>query len=501
MAQQNRVVPSIRLQNGPFQLSNDNGSNRLMNDYVTEGLMIGGTPVLVYKLLGIHEQKELLPLHGTPIAHGEYPEFPVENVFQDDETEWHSVKRMCVRDPNTYIGYDFGPIKLPNTDIDKYAIHSETKYHVTSVYLQQGALAKNRITKARIERSDDGNNWFGVAILNIIDDDQPHWIDIKQSAPSRYWRIVPTQYNSDELWIVKKLSFSEYTKTNITNIQDEMGFMENRDRSYSTDPINMKAYYSLIDVTTDLGYMGIDLKNQYQFRFGFDMTVQQLNRPIVIGDILDVLCEVQYDTQMNPVKKYLEVTDVGWDSGSFTPGWQPTIYSVVAQPMIASQETMDIVGDLNNDFFDSLDAFNTTPMKASKKIRAEADTEVPEVGGSYNDTVIIPDEIIERGLAAGYNLKPLNPNPKEYLLEDAMPPNGLPYTEGDTYPTSPSNRDYHRLTYSSVADPIPTRLYQYSAAKQRWIFMEEDKRMRSNSKKPTVDKFLDGVDITKLGKK
>lgn len=496
-----RVVSPIIHQNSPFQMFDEQLSNKLMNDYVTEGLMIGGTNVLVYKLLGIHEQKELLPLDGTPITNSEYPEFPVANVFQDDDTEWHAVGKCGVRNPGTYIGYDFGPIKIQGTDIDKYAIHSEVKYHVTSIYMQQGTLAKNRITKARVERSDDGVTWSGVSLLTLIDDDLPHWIDIRQSAPARYWRIVPTTYNSaTDLWIVKRLSFSEYTKTAITNIQDEMGFLENRDRSYSTDPITMKAYYNLIDVTTDLSQFGIDLKNQYNFKFGFDMTVQHLNRPIVIGDVLDVLCEVQFDTQLNPVRKYLEVTDVAWDSASFTPGWQPTLYSVTAQPMIASQETMDIVGDLNNDFFDSIETFNTTALKSSKRIRAEANTEVPEVGGSYNDTQIITSDVIERGLAAGYNLAPLNPNPKDYLQEDAMPPNGLPYTEGDTYPENPKNRDYHRLTYSNVNDPIPPRLYQYSTTKGRWIFMEEDKRLRGNSKKPSIDPFTRGIDVTKLGK-
>jgi hypothetical protein len=498
----NRIIPPMIQQNGAFQLFNEPLSDKLMNEYVTEGLMIGGTNVLIYKLLGIHEQKDLLPLDGTVIANGEYPEFPASNVFQDDPCEWRSIKKCGKRDPNTYIGYDFGPIKIKDTDINKYAIHTEVKYHVTSVYIQQGELPKNRIIKARVENSENGINWKGIALLTIPNDADAHWLDIKQSYPARFWRIVPIQYvgTEDDLWIIKKLSFSEYTKTHISNIQDDMAFLENRDRSYSIDPIVIKAFYNQVDVMTEFSAMGLNLNNQYNFKMGFNMVVQRLKRPIVIGDIIDVLCEVQYDTNLTPVKKYLEVTDVTWDSGGFTPGWQPTLYSITAQPMIASQETMDLMGDLNNDFFDSIgESFNTTALKSSKKIKAEANTLVPEVGGSFNDAKQIDAETIRKGARFGANYS--SSNPYEYFQEDAMPPNGLPYTEGDDYPKNPKNKDYHRLTYSTLEDPIPPRLYRYSSAKQRWIFMEEDKRMRSNSKKPTISNYEDnGVDITKIGR-
>ena len=82
-----------------------------------------------------------------------------------------------------------------------------------------------------------------------------------------------------------------------------------------------------------------------------------------------------------------------------------------------------------------------------------------------------------------------------------MPPNNAPYTEGDEYPKSPSNGDYHRLTYSKLDDPIPPRLYQYSTIKNRWIFLESDKRFASNSKKPQLEQYLNsGIDITKIVK-
>lgn len=217
---------------------------------------------------------------------------------------------------------------------------------------------------------------------------------------------------------------------------------------------------------------------------------------------MEIPCEVQYDINMNPVRKYLEITDVGWDSSGFTPGWQSTLYSVIAKPMIASQETMDIVGDLNNDFFENvIDTYNSTALKASNNIKAQANTNVPEVGANINDTVTIPDNIIQNAANFGVNLNILNPDPNGYGLEDAMPPNNAPYTEGDEYPKNPKNGDYHRLTYSKLDDPIPPRLYQFSTVKNRWIFLESDKRFAANSKKPQLSEYLkSGTDITKIVK-
>jgi hypothetical protein len=493
-----RTVPDPVHTNGTFQLFNDRQSNTTLNNYVSEGLNIGGCPINVFKLQGIYSQKSLNELNGNVISSGEYPEFPASNITKNDCSEWHSTKYCGKRNLNTYIGFDFGPIEL-DPAINKYAIDTEKKYHITSIFIQQGDEFRNRITKARVEASDNGLEWKGISLFSLPDDNQEHLIDIKQSHPARYWRVVPISYNTeDDIWVVKKLSFSEYTKTDIQNIQDFI-LLENRDRSYQTSPIIVKAYYDNQEVQTEFSMFGMQLNNQFTFKFGFNLTIQNLKRPIIIGDILEVVPETQYDINLNPVKKYLEVTDVSWTAGGFTPGWEPTLYTVIAQPMLASQETMDIVGDLNNDFFDSIsDGFNTTALKADKNIRAESNTVVPEAGGSLNDIQIIPESIIQNGVKHGVNYNKLNPSSYDYLQEDAMPPNGLPYTEGDKYPENPKNKDYHRLTYSMLDEPVAPRLYQYSEKKKRWIYLETDRRFESNFKKPQQIEFDNGANPAEL---
>jgi hypothetical protein len=144
--------------------------------------------------------------------------------------------------------------------------------------------------------------------------------------------------------------------------------------------------------------------------------------------------------------------------------------------------------------------FNTSALKSSDKIKAEYNTMVPEIGANHNDTQEISPDTVLNGLKYGVNLNKLNIDNKSYLVEDGMPPNGLPYTEGSKYPENPSNGDYHRLTYEFLKDPIAPKLFQYSSKKSRWIYLETDKRISSNSKKPFVSEYINGVDASKIGK-
>ena len=87
-------------------------------------------------------------------------------------------------------------------------------------------------------------------------------------------------------------------------------------------------------------------------------------------------------------------------------------------------------------------------------------------------------------------LQKIGQNPVGFHTEDAMPPNNAPFTEGDAYPPSPVNFDYHRLTYENINSDVPARLYRYSTSKGRWIFLEKDRRAQFNAGKPILQEFL-----------
>lgn len=474
-----------------------------IDSLVNEALAIAGADLHVFKLLGVHEQGLLQDLtgDGNPISGGDSPTYSVSNAFNATATEWHSLQKGSDILASAYLGYDFGIIKLDNGRA-RYGIDTSIRHHITTIKIKQSADATKRVTKARIERSEDGQQWYGVAIIDLPDNGNLNTISFKHSTHMRYWRIRPVTFNGgvNDYWGIIALQLIDFDSTSLNNIQDKI-FLENRDRDYMGESINLKGYYDLIDVQSELTRFGIELPSQtYSMQINFNSCVALLGRPIVIGDIIELPSETQYTSTLQPIKKFLEVTDVTWSVTGYTPGWVPTLLRVTTQPVLATQETQDIFGDLAPKV-DSSGLFNIDdgnhPMyqdhsAISQEIQQQAITNVPEHGIDGKGAVhqFTPEEL-QTADANGYPMvRKLGLNNKALYVEDAMPPNGLPYTEADIFPTSPTNGDYHRLTYTGLAHDIPPRLYRFSSVKNRWIYLETDKRQVYNREYPILREFV-----------
>jgi hypothetical protein len=493
----------------PWQLSKSNDAC-IINEYNNQALNIAGADMVVYKLLGIHEQEKLVDATGLgkPLSSGDRPLFPVSNAFDKYQSEWRSVQKGAGVVASAYIGYDFGEIKTSDRTRNMYGNNTSIFKHITAISIKQSPLSQNRITKARIERSDDNLKWYGTAIITLPDDDCLNTLLFdRHSFLSRYWRIRPLDFNGGEIdyWGVVALQLHHnYIATNTNNIQD-LVFLENRDRDYADEPMVLKCYYDLVDITTELSKFGIELPSQsFYITINFSACVANLGRPIIIGDIIELPSEAQYNTMMQPIKKWLEVIDVGWSTEGFTPGWKPTLLKVVAQPAFASQETQDIFGDLSESFVDSLGLMNTSPgnnpnyqdyLDVNGTITNLAKEMVPELGTEASSHIREweqheIDSFKAQTPEGSDSLQKIGLNRAGLYAEDAMPPNNLPYTEGDGYPPNPKNGDYHRLTYSTLDIQVAPRLYRYSGAKSRWIYLETDRRLEFNADKPKLEEFL-----------
>lgn len=491
----------------PFQLTRNNDSC-FVDSVVQESLNIGGADIHVFKLLGVHEQGQLVDLigNGTPISGGNASNFPASQAFDTFVTQWRTSQTGSNVTLTSYIGYDFGEIKL-ETNRQRYGIDTSVRHNIATIKIAQGPNSENRITKARVERSSDGITWYGASIITLPDDDNLNTIKFKHTVSSRYWRLRPIDFNGsvNDRWVVQALQLMDYDETSIDDIQDDI-FLENRDREYALESITIKGTYDLIDIQTELSRFGIELPNQqYYIHVSFNASVASVGRPIVIGDIFEIPSETQYSATMEPIKKYLEVTDVGWSTDGYTPGWQPTMQRIIAQPMIASQETQDIFG-----------GFNSTPdasglvgiddgnhpifqdiSNISKSIEAEALTETPERGIDPLDVHTFTAEEIQSAVDQGLpNLSKIGANSRGLYVEDGLPPNGEEYSEGDIFPEISKDGDYHRLTYTGLSEDISPRLYRYSLAKNRWIYLETDKRDQYNQTKPILQQFLSYQDKT-----
>lgn len=477
-----------------------------------EQLLIAGANINLYKLLGIHEQTKLIDIaeNGNAISGGDAPGFPAKNAFTSLQTEWRSKQTGVDVLTHAYIGYDFGELKII-TGRSRYGVDANVRQHITTIKIKQSKDPFARATKVRIERSDNGKQWFGVAVVDLPNDENLNTVHFKHSVPSRFWRLRPLVFTgaSDlcKSWGVLALELSDFSKTNEDNIQDKI-FMENRDRDYAEQPITLKGYYELVDTVSDLTKFGIDIGMlEYRIRVNFNATVLKLGRPIIIGDIIELPSEVQYTPQLRSVNRYLEVTDVTWDTTTYTPGWQPLMLLVTAKPAYASQETQDIFGDLSRSvdesgLFDSDDGNNekyqdTTAVEQTIKADALTNQKGKRIGvperGSEGSNVVREFEQKELEQAANVGIKNLNKigfNRTGLYVEDALPQNNAPFTVGPDFPTNPKDGDYHRLEYAGLSKDVPARLYRWSSTKGRWIYLETDRRAQFNQQKAILDEYL-----------
>jgi hypothetical protein len=467
---------------------NEGGDGCFIEGLVAESLKISGAPINVHKLLGIHEQTKLVDStgDGSSMASSYLGNFPPFNAFNATQTEWRSAETGSDVVASAYIGYDFGPIRMENGRL-QYGIETYVKKTISSLRIVQGCNKENRATKIRVERSHEGTKWFGVALLNVIDCDGVVTLNFNETVPSRFWRIRPVAFNGgpNDYWTVKSLQLSEFQKTDIKNIEDII-YLENRDRSYQTEPVVLKGSYTPPDrqsINSKFGFM-FD-SDTYYVEVSFKEMVRAIGRPIVIGDIIELPSEVQYNVDLTGKKAYFEVNDTSWSSSSYTPQWKPTLFKITMKPAFASQETQDIMGPVER-MMDNTGLFNIDNGKnakyqdysdSSQAVKAQANTNVPENGIDLSHQQKLSPELIQWGKDNGKDMSIYDRSKSPYG-QDAMPPNGEKYTEGDVLPDNNKEADYHRLTYKYLpgGNTIPARLYVWNKQKGTWRYIQKDKR-------------------------
>jgi hypothetical protein len=106
--------------------------------------------------------------------------------------------------------------------------------------------------------------------------------------------------------------------------------------------------------------------------------------------------------------------------------------------------------------YDTTKLYTLQQTEDGKSELVSADTTLDD---ATIDTVTA-DTVYQSAEANGY---------KGYLIEDGIPPNGAPFTQGIAFPLGPAEGQFHLRT-----DYKPTRLFRY--AKGRWSKVEDDVR-------------------------
>lgn len=342
--------------------------------------------------------------------------------------------------------------------------------------------------------------WYRVDVVNLPDLPTAT-ISIKPSAPSRYWRLVPTVFVGDvgDPWRVETLQLFDYQATSLDNIQDTL-WMENRDRDYARASIQLKASYQPFDGMSDLSKFGFQIAEVYTFTVSFAKMVMQLGRPIVVGDIIELPPELQYDHNLRPVRKFLEVSDVGWSAEGFTTGWKGILYKFTAQQLLPGQEHRDLLGTVDTQkyviddgsFFDGIEQIQTAPLTVTEANQAEAQKAVPEKGTNVREYASGTNRFQQPGSYDG-----VGP-----YVEDGLPPDGAPYETGFKLPDVAGQADgaFFRLEYDPKLN-IAARLYKFSSVKNAWLYVETDRRNQRSAHKPSELAILNLQDQRSLTSK
>ena len=309
---------------------------------------------------------------------------------------------------------------------------------------------------------------------------------------------MPTVFvgGTTDSWVVDKLELFDFQTTRLDNIQDTF-WMENRDRDYANTSIQLKAAYTPFDGMSDLSKFGFQIADIYTFTISFAEMVRALGRPIVVGDIIEVPAELQYDHNLKPVRKFLEVNDVAWSAEGYTTGWKPIMYRVTAQHLIPGQEHRDILGTVDTQkyvvddgsFFEGIEQIQTAPLTVTEANQAEAEQKVPEKGTNVREQASGMDMARRPGTYDG----------RGKYVEDGLPPDGQPYETGFKLPDVAGQTDgtFFRLEYPPEMK-IAARLYKFSSVKNKWIYVETDRRGDRSAHKPSQRAIMDLADKRSL---
>lgn len=309
---------------------------------------------------------------------------------------------------------------------------------------------------------------------------------------------------------------SPTTPTN-TNPIPELGiqdllFMENRDRHYSSDVYICRAIYQMQDLDFNLSQFGIFLQNDTVFihvhlRSSYDL----IGRKIMAGDVLELphlKDEYALDNAVVALKRFYVVQDVTRPVAGFSPTWYPHLLRLKCTPMVDSQEFAEIfdkkvvddsTGIETNDTIRDLLSTVNNAIAVNEAVIAQAEADAPRSGYDTTPFFVVPlndegrvniedasdtdvDITHEGAIDASVVLRsPDHEYYVGYMTEDGTPPNGAPYSFGVEWPSNAALGQFHLRT-----DFFPNRLFRFDGS--HWLKFEDNVRM------DLTNKPVDGTD-------
>jgi len=281
-------------------------------------------------------------------------------------------------------------------------------------------------------------------------------------------------------------------------IQDLI-FMENRDRHYDPDVYIIRGIYDMQDIDFNLSQFGMFLQNDTIFiNFHLRSHFDALGRKIMPGDVIELphqKDEYALDDSIVALKRFYVVQDVSRPARGYSPTWYPHLVRAKCQPLVDSQEFAEILnadsGAGDGSTLRDLISIYKRSIEINDQIIAQAELDAPLSG--YDTSNLFVPPAVDPGLmnvadvsttavnasstvdGASTVLNTPDTNVVGYLSGDGIPPNGIPFGSGISFPSNPTaGQFYLRVDY------LPNRLFRFNGT--HWIFYEDKVRM-------TLDNF------------
>ena len=304
-------------------------------------------------------------------------------------------------------------------------------------------------------------------------------------------------------------------KVNELTIQDLL-FLENRDRKYSSDIYSVRGIYNFQDIDFNLSQFGMFLQNDTIFvTVHLNDVVERIGRKPMSGDVLE-FPHMKEDYSLDEtipiaLKRYYVIEDVNRAAEGFSQTWWPHLLRLKCKTLVDSQEFRDIVGDATTEgsLASYMSSFNKE-KEINDSIVNQAEADAPKSGFNFKQYYVTP--IDERGNVRTDNVnsteriatnKPINATidtPASstygfYYDGDGQAPNGYPSGFGTSFPTSNvNNGDYWLRT-----DFLPNRLFRYDGT--RWVKVEDSIRLTTtndDTRKNWKTKFVNASGTTTI---
>jgi hypothetical protein len=301
---------------------------------------------------------------------------------------------------------------------------------------------------------------------------------------------------------------------NELSIQD-LTVLENRDRKYSTDIIDLHGCFIVQDPGFDLSQFGIMLSGDtLLIEFHLNDHVERLGRKLMPGDCIEIVAfrdELPLDQNAAPIPKYYVVQDAMWPAAGFGTTWYMHTWRVKCTPIIDSQEYQDILhnpagqADTTLDWQNSMGTASAEGTGLGVSDNSGTVTTTGDSASSLAKNLQITQLVDAAARAAVRKraffiqhlyMRPANSKVKDSLISWVMDQNCIPpnwtgdfIPSGVTFPKSPSDGDYFiRLDY----DPISL----FKRVETCWRMVQNDWRSEWTPASRILDSYLRNNNIT-----